>query len=68
MDFLADLSALKVIETEEVARARPDNTRPIRQAVLHDRRSDTPFDKKGSLLEEFSSGNSYGSIEVSSLH
>ena len=29
MDFLADLSALKVIEPEEVARARPDNTRPV---------------------------------------
>ena len=29
MDFLADLSALKVINPEEVARARPDNARPV---------------------------------------
>ena len=29
MDFLADLSALKVIEPEEVTRARPDNSKPV---------------------------------------
>ena len=29
MDFLADLSALKVIEPEEVTRARPNNSKPV---------------------------------------
>ena len=29
MDFFADLSALKVIEPEEVTRARPDNSKPV---------------------------------------
>ena len=29
MDFLADLSALKVINPEEVSRARPDATSPV---------------------------------------
>ena len=29
MDFLADLSALKVINPEEVARARPDSSKPV---------------------------------------
>ena len=29
MDFLADLSALKVINPEEVARARPDSAQPV---------------------------------------
>ena len=29
MDFLADLSALKVIEPEEVARARPNSSKPV---------------------------------------
>ena len=29
MDFLADLSALKVIEPEEVAKARPDSSKPV---------------------------------------
>ena len=29
MDFLADLSALKVIEPEEVTKARPDNSKPV---------------------------------------
>ena len=32
MDFLADLSALKVIEPEEVTRARPDNSEPVRRS------------------------------------
>ena len=29
MDFLADLSALKIIEPEEVTKARPDNSKPV---------------------------------------
>ena len=29
MDFLADLSALKVIEPEELSRAKPDNSKPV---------------------------------------
>ena len=29
MDFLADLSALKVIEPEEVTKARPDSSKPV---------------------------------------
>ena len=29
MDFLADLSALEVIEPEEVTKARPDNSKNL---------------------------------------
>ena len=36
--------------------------------VLHERRSNTPSDKEGTILEELSSGNPYGSVEVLSLH